>query len=93
MFSFRSVEATAAMVADRYDGGREPGRDRKIGGSQDFRPFPDPDDEDDDCIVEDTPDAILFRDLAVGAGIRVELVMKEALQMYEKEGADIVEVF
>ena len=54
IFNFRSVEATAAMLADRDDGGRDPGRGRKIGGNRDFRPVPDPGDEDDDYIVEDS---------------------------------------
>ena len=38
------------MLADRDDGGRDPGRNRKIGGSRDFRSFPDED--DDDYVIE-----------------------------------------
>ena len=47
----------------------------------------------DDCIVEDTPDEVLFRELPQETNVRVELVLKEAIGMYRREGADVVEVF
>ena len=37
----------------------------------------------DDCIMEDAPGANLFRSLPTAVDIRVELVMKDALKMYE----------
>ena len=47
----------------------------------------------DDCFVDDVPDAILYRELLEEDDIRVELVMKGALAMYERQGADVVEMF
>ena len=47
----------------------------------------------DDCIVDDTPDATLYRELPVEMDIRVELVLKDAVSMYQRKGADVVEVF
>ena len=47
----------------------------------------------DQCVVEDTPDAILYRELPHSANIRVELVLKDAVSMYQRKGADVVEVF
>ena len=47
----------------------------------------------DDCVIDDTPDAILFRDLPFEMDIRVELELRGALKLYEREGADVVEVF
>ena len=47
----------------------------------------------DECVVEDTPDIILYRELPSTANIRVELVLKDAVSMYRREGADVVEVF
>ena len=47
----------------------------------------------DDCIVDDTPDELLFRSLPHEMDIRVELVLKDALALYARKGADVVEVF
>ncbi len=47
----------------------------------------------DDCIVDDTPDDVLFRDLEFETDIRVELILKDALSMYARKGADVVELF
>ena len=47
----------------------------------------------DECIVDDIPDEILHRELKQEEDVRVELVMKDALSMYERKGADIVELF
>ncbi len=47
----------------------------------------------DDCIVEDVPDHILYRELGTEEDVRVELVMKNALAMYERRGADVVELY
>ena len=47
----------------------------------------------DDCIIDDTHDKDLYRSLPVETDIRVELVLKDALAMYAREGADVVEIF
>ena len=47
----------------------------------------------DDCIVDDTADEELYRELPFEMDIRVELIMKDALDMYKRRGADVVEVF
>ena len=47
----------------------------------------------DDCVLEDTPDSETHRQLAYETDIRVELVLKDALAMYAREGADVVEIF
>ena len=47
----------------------------------------------DDCIVEDAPDGTLFRYLPAETDIRVELVLKNAVKLYERVGADVVELF
>ena len=47
----------------------------------------------DDCIVEDAPDHALHRELSEEEDIRVELVLKGALAMYERQGADVVELY
>ena len=47
----------------------------------------------DDCIIDDTSDEVLRRRLAKPDNIRVELVMKDALCMFQKKGADVVELF
>ena len=47
----------------------------------------------DDCIIEDTADADLYQELDFETNIRVELVLKNALDLYKQEGADVVEVF
>ena len=47
----------------------------------------------DDCFPDDVPDEILHRKLPEPDDIRVELVMKQAMQMYERKGADVSEVY
>ena len=47
----------------------------------------------DDCFVDDAPDAVLQRELPEKEDIRIELVMKNALAMYERHGADVVELY
>ena len=47
----------------------------------------------DDCFPEDVPDELLHRELRVPDDIRVEFVMKDALQMYTRKGADVSEVY
>ena len=47
----------------------------------------------DECIVEDVSDEVLHRELPQEDDIRVELVMRDALAMYERKGADVVELF
>ena len=46
----------------------------------------------DDCVPEDTSDAILHRQLPSPQDLRVELVMKGALKMYDKSSPDICEM-
>ena len=47
----------------------------------------------DDCVVDDAADQDLDRELEFETDIRVELILKNALSMYERQGADVVEVF
>ena len=47
----------------------------------------------DDCVVDDAADQDLYRELEFETDIRVELILKDALSMYEKKGADVVELF
>ena len=47
----------------------------------------------DDCVIDDTCDEDLYRSLDEEMDIRVELTLKDALDLYKKEGADVVEVF
>ena len=47
----------------------------------------------DDCIVEDVSDAEIYRRLPMPDNIRVELIMQKALAMYQRRGADIVELY
>jgi hypothetical protein len=47
----------------------------------------------DECIIDDVPDEILHRRLALPENIRVELIMKGALKMFEAKGSDGPEIF
>ena len=47
----------------------------------------------DDCVVDDTPDRQLKRNLPRPDDLRVELIMKQAEAMYHRKGADVVELF
>ena len=47
----------------------------------------------DDCIVDDVGDGELRRGIGRQDNLRVELIMKEALSMYRREGADVVEIY
>ncbi len=47
----------------------------------------------DECIVDDVPDDVLHRPLVQPTDIRVELVMKGAMRMFETKNVDIAEVF
>ena len=47
----------------------------------------------DDCVIKDTPDRILHRRMKDADDIRVELIVKGALKMYEELGADVAEVY
>jgi hypothetical protein len=47
----------------------------------------------DDCVVDDVGDQQLKRRLPVADNLRVKLVMKDALAMYRREGAYVVEVY
>ena len=47
----------------------------------------------DDCVVGDTPDTVLNRRLRFPDDVRIELTMKGALKMFERQGTDIAEIF
>jgi hypothetical protein len=47
----------------------------------------------DECNVDDVPDKVLHRALSKTDDIRVELVLKDALAMYERVGPDVSEIF
>ena len=47
----------------------------------------------DDCILDDTPDQIINRQLDEATNVRVELTLKGALDMFLKKGPDICEIF
>ena len=47
----------------------------------------------DDCIVDDVSDEVLKRRIPVADNLRVELVMKQALAMYQQKCCDVVELF
>jgi len=47
----------------------------------------------DDCILDDVPDEVLHRRLIVPDNLRVELIMKGALKMFEAKGSDVAEIF
>ena len=47
----------------------------------------------DDCIVEDVDDRVLRRPIPVPDDLRAELIMRDALSMYQRKGADVVELY
>ncbi len=47
----------------------------------------------DECIVDDTADAIIHRMLPREEDLRVELTMKGALKMFERKGTDVAEIY
>ena len=47
----------------------------------------------DDCIVDDVADEVLNRWLLEPDDIRIELTMKDALDMYQRVGADVAEIY
>ena len=47
----------------------------------------------DDCVPEDTPDAVLFRCLPAKTDIRVKLMMRGASSMYHSAKPDVCNVF
>ena len=47
----------------------------------------------DECEVDNVTDAVLNRDMGQVDDIRVELILKEAMKLYERKGPDIVELF
>ena len=47
----------------------------------------------DDCLTDDVGDAKLHRLLPGSDNVRVEHVMKKALSMYQRKGAEVVELF
>ena len=47
----------------------------------------------DDCVPENTSDAVLRRRLPVATTIRVELHMADAARMFVRKGADVAEVY
>ena len=47
----------------------------------------------DDCIIDDIGDGELMPGIRRHDNLRVQLIMKEALSMYRREGADVVETY
>ena len=47
----------------------------------------------DDCITDDVGDQELYKLMPIRDNVRVELIMKQALSMYQRKGADVVELF
>ena len=47
----------------------------------------------DECDVESVPDAVLHRKIANANAICVELTLKAALDLYERTGEDVSEMF
>ena len=47
----------------------------------------------DECRVNDVPDRVLNRKLEDIDDIRVELTLKNAVEMFERKGPDVVEIF
>lgn len=47
----------------------------------------------DDCVIDDVADEVLHRRLRRPDDVRVELVMKGAMAMYKRKGADVAEVY
>ena len=47
----------------------------------------------DDCLAEDVRDSELHRPLPAGDDIRVELIMKDALAMYDIKHSDVCEIY
>ena len=47
----------------------------------------------DDCIVDDVSDEMLKRRMPTADNLRVELIMRGAVAMYESKGADVVELY
>ena len=47
----------------------------------------------DECDVDDLPDEVLHRTLSKADEIRVELVLNNALALYERVGPDVSEIF
>ena len=45
------------------------------------------------CIPDDVPEEILHREMKCTDDIRVELVMKDALSMYHRLGADVSDIY
>ena len=47
----------------------------------------------DECRIDDVADHILHRNLEKPDDIRVEVILKNAIELYEKKGPDVVEIF
>ena len=47
----------------------------------------------DDCVIDDTADEVMNRFLNCPDDIRVELIMRGALRMYETKGPDVAELY
>ena len=47
----------------------------------------------DDCIVEDVADRVLRISIPEPDDLRVELIMRDALSMYQRKGANVVELY
>jgi len=47
----------------------------------------------DECVVEDVPDDALYRKLVAPDDLRVELTLKNSMELFERKGPDIAEIF
>ena len=47
----------------------------------------------DDCCIDDVPDAELHRELPQPDDVRVEVTLRSAIELFERKGPDVVEIF
>ena len=47
----------------------------------------------DDCIIDDVSNGVLRRNIPKPDNLRIELVMRDALNMYQRKGADVVKLY
>ena len=47
----------------------------------------------DDCVIDDTTDQMLGRELAAKDDIRVEVTLKNAVALFERKGPDVCEIY
>ena len=47
----------------------------------------------DECVIDNTPDDTLGREMASRVAIRVEVTLKNALTLFERKGPDVCEIY